>query len=152
MAVRSATGRGRGPTGVSRWARSALRERLEFRSQAGGSRLETVNAAYTNQTCPNPACGYVHRDNRHGDRFHCPHCGWDGDADLVAAMNLLARVGDAEIHRWTPVDEVKQILAGRFRRRKETGNQPDNGVGNGTPLPAGLQRSRATSPVPTMGA
>ena len=137
---------------VSRWARSALRERLEFRSQAGGSRLETVNAAYTSQTCPNPACGYVHRDNRHGDRFHCLRCGWDGDADVVAAMNLLARVADAEIRRWTPVDEVRHVLDGRFHRRKETGNQPDNGMGNGTPLPAGLQRSRATSPVPTMGA
>jgi putative transposase len=55
---------------VSRWRRSVLRERLEFRTQAGGSRLETVNAAYTSQTCPVPTCGYVHKDNRHGDRFH----------------------------------------------------------------------------------
>ena len=94
------------PRIVSRWARSALREGLEFRSQAGGSRLETVNAAYTSQACPDPACGYVHRDNRHGDRFHCLHCGWDGDADVVVTMNPLARVGDAEIRRWTPVDEV----------------------------------------------
>ncbi len=29
---------------VSRWARATLRERLEFRTEAGGSRLETVNA------------------------------------------------------------------------------------------------------------
>ncbi|EQD56500.1 transposase IS605 OrfB, partial [mine drainage metagenome] len=65
---------------VSRWARSHLKERLEFRTEAGGSRLETVNAAYTSQICANPACGFVHRDNRHGDRFHCLHCGWDGDS------------------------------------------------------------------------
>ncbi len=115
---------------VSRWARSILRERLEFRTQAGCSRLETVNAAYTSQTCPNPACGYVHRDNRHGDRFHCLHCGWDGDADVVAGMNLLSRMGDAEIHLWTPMEHVKAILLRRFRRRKETRL--------GTPLPAGL--------------
>ena len=84
---------------VSRWARTALRERLEFRTRVGCSRLETVHAAYTSQACPDPACGFVHRDNRHGDKFHCLRCGWDGDADVVAAMNPLARVGDAEIRR-----------------------------------------------------
>ena len=125
---------------VSRWARSALRERLEFRSQAGSSRLETVNAAFTSQMCPDPSCGFVHRDNRHGDSFRCLRCGWDGDADVVAALNLLARMNDPEIHRWTPVDTVKRILDGRFRRRKETGNRAD-GAGNGTRLPAGLQRT-----------
>jgi len=60
---------------VSRWMRWVRQDRLEFRSQAGGSRLETVNAAYTSQTCPAPTCGYVHKDNRHGDRFHCLQCG-----------------------------------------------------------------------------
>ena len=107
---------------VSRWARSALRERVEFRCEAGGSRLETVNAAYTSQTCADPACGFVHKDNRHGDRFHCQHCGRDGDADVVAGMNLLARVDDPDIHLWTPKERVKAVLEERFRRRKETRN------------------------------
>ena len=138
---------------VSRWARSVWRERLEFRTRAGGSRLETVNAAFTSQMCPDPACGFVHKDNRHGDTFHCLHCGWDGDADVVAALNLLTRKDDAEIRRWMPVDEVRRILVGRFRRRKETGNRPGDpaGEGNGTPLPAGLQKRRAMNPVPMIG-
>ena len=89
---------------VSRWARSVWRERLEFRTRAGGSRLETVNAAFTSQMCPDPACGFVHKDNRHGDTFHCLHCGWDGDADVVAALNLLTRKDDAEIRRWMRCD------------------------------------------------
>ncbi len=129
---------------VSRWARAALRERLEFRAVAGGSRLETVNAAYTSQACPNPACGFVHKENRHGDRFHCLHCGRDGDADVVAGMNLLARIDDPDIHLWTPKERVKGILDERFRRRKETGS-PVRPVDrrNGIPLPAGLQSSRA---------
>ena len=108
---------------VSRWMRSVLRERLEFRTRAGCSRLETVNAAYTSQTCPAPRCGYVHKDNRHGDRFHCLQCGWDDDADVVAALNMLARMDDPEIQRWTPVDAMKRILDERFRRRKETGKR-----------------------------
>ncbi len=60
---------------ISLWIRSTLRERLEFRSQAGCSRLETVHAAYTSHTCRVPTCGYVHKDNRHRDRFHCLQCG-----------------------------------------------------------------------------
>jgi hypothetical protein len=63
---------------VARWMRSVLRERLEFRSRAGGSRLETVNAVYSSQTCSAPTCGFVHKDNRHGDRFHCLQCGRAG--------------------------------------------------------------------------
>ena len=117
------------------------------------------------RACPNPACGYVHRDNRHGDRFHCLQCGRDGDADVVAAENLLARVHDAEIHRWTPVDRVKGILLERFHCRKETGPgakgtraatrgrraQAKDHLGDdgrGTPLPAGLHKSRR-NPVPS---
>lgn len=104
---------------VSRWMRSALRERLEFRSEAGGSRLETVNAAYTSQTCPNPACGYVHKDNRHGDRFQCLMCGHGGDADVIAAQNIAARIDDPDIHLWTPKEKVRQVLMARFHRRSE---------------------------------
>ena len=73
----------------------------------------------------------------------CLHCGWDGDADVVAGMNLLAGIDDPDIHLWTPKERVKGILDERFRRRKETGN-PVRPVDrrNGTPLPAGLQSSR----------
>jgi len=105
---------------VSRWARSALRERLKFRAQAGGSRLETVNAAYMSRTGPIPTCGYVHKENRHGDRFPCLVGGWDGDADVVGAMNLLSKRDDPKIRLCTPKERVKAILEARFRRRKET--------------------------------
>jgi IS605 OrfB family transposase len=104
---------------VSRWMRSALRERFAFRTQAGGSRLVTVNAAYTRQTCPNRACGYVHKANRHGDRFQCLRWGYAGDADVVAAMNTAMRMNDPDIHPWTPKEKVRDILLARFRRRSE---------------------------------
>lgn len=104
---------------VSRWMRSALRERLEFGSEAGGSRLVTVNAAYTSQTCPHPACGYVHRENRHGDRFQCLQCGYGGDADVIASQNIAARVDDPDIHLWTPKENVRKILMARLHRRSE---------------------------------
>ena len=73
----------------------------------------------------------VHKDNRHGDRFHCLEWGWDGAADVVAGMNILQRLDDPEIRLWTPKEQVKAILMERFRRRKETPLV-------GTRLPAGL--------------
>lgn len=105
---------------VSRWMRSSLKERTGFLSQAGGSRLETVNAAYTSQECPE--CGYVHQNNRQGDRFHCRHCGFIGHADSVAAMNVKHRHTDPELREriqvFTPKEKVLQILQEIFERKK----------------------------------
>ncbi len=64
----------------SSWARSENQERMTVHAYLGCSEVKTVNAAYTSQTCPDPGCGYVSRDNRNGDEFHCrnPHweCSW----------------------------------------------------------------------------
>jgi hypothetical protein len=107
----------------SSWARSENQGRMTVHAYLGCSEVKTVNAAYTSQTCPDPGCGYVSRDNRNGDEFHCrnPHweCNLQGDADHVAAMNLKSRVDDLEIHRYTSYIEVKKILEARFLRRKE---------------------------------
>ncbi|MGC8626395.1 MAG: zinc ribbon domain-containing protein [Acidimicrobiales bacterium] len=108
----------------SSWARAENEERMAVHAYLGGSEVKTVNAAYTSQTCPDPDCGYVLRDNRNGDRFHCRNpywdCNWQGDADQVAAMNLKSRIDDPEIHRYTPHTEVKKILEGRSLRRLES--------------------------------
>jgi len=106
------------------WARAENEGRMAVHAYLGSSEVETANAAYTSQTCPGPTCGYVSRDNRHKDTFHCRNpyweCNWQGDADHVAAMNLKSRVDDPEIHRYTPHREVKKILEDRFRRRLES--------------------------------
>ena len=108
------------------WARSENEERITVHAYVGGSDVKTVNAAYTSQTCPDPTCGYVSSDNRHGDALHCRNpywdCNWQGDADHVAAMNIKSRVEDREISRFTPHTEVKKILEKRFLRRMEHRN------------------------------
>jgi len=123
----------------SAWTRSIVRERLEFKNMVGGSSLIPVNAAFTSQTCPDPLCGYVNAKNRQGDKFYCLNCGLAGDADIIGAMNVLARKDDPEIKLYMSPLRVKAILNERFRRRKETSN--------GTPLPAGLQLSLVPSHV-----
>jgi putative transposase len=104
---------------VSQWARSTLKDRIEFLASAGGSRPEQVNPAYSSQTCPVPTCGLVHPDNRRGDTFQCLQCGHRDDADRVAAINLKARAFDPEIRLWTPKARVKEILLRRFYARLE---------------------------------
>ena len=100
---------------VSLWTRGILKERMEFKASAECFRREQVNPAYTSQTCP--ACGFVHRDNRHGDAFKCLHCGHTDVADRVAATNLEARWFDPEIALYTPKGRVKEILLARFNAR-----------------------------------
>ena len=60
--------------------------------------------------------------------FHCRNpywdCNWQGDVDYVAAMNLLNRIKDREINRFTPYREVKKILEERFLRRLESRGIP----------------------------
>ena len=53
---------------------------------------------------------------RKGDSFHCI----DGvvlQADENAARNVLARLHDSEIDRWTPYQKVKSILLERTERQ-----------------------------------
>jgi hypothetical protein len=48
-----------------------------------------VDPAGTSTTCPQPDCRHRHADNRRGRAFLCRACGYRGDADAVAAHNVL---------------------------------------------------------------
>ena len=49
-----------------------------------------VPPQYTSQTCP--CCGHVSKDNRQTQaKFQCVECGFEENADLVGAINILAR-------------------------------------------------------------
>lgn len=50
-----------------------------------------VDPAGTSTTCPQPDCRHRHADNRRGRAFLCRACGYRGDADAVAARNVLTR-------------------------------------------------------------
>ncbi len=100
---------------VSLWARSELKERLEFKASVKGFDRKQVNAAYSSQTCSE--CGFVHRKNRQADKFQCLWCGHAGFSDHVAAINLKGRLNDPEITLYTPLARVKQILLERFIAR-----------------------------------
>ncbi|MFW8627848.1 zinc ribbon domain-containing protein [Deinococcus sp. ME38] len=48
-----------------------------------------VDPAGTSTTCPQPDCRHRHADNRRGRAFLCRACGYQGDADAVAAHNIV---------------------------------------------------------------
>ena len=50
--------------------------------------VRKVNPAYTSQTCHQ--CGHVDKKNRNGTDFKCTACGHVDDADVNAALNILA--------------------------------------------------------------
>ena len=70
------------------WSR--LYKRLQDKMDANGGRLVTVPAAYTSQTCHK--CGHVASENRDSQAdFKCVECGYEANADVNAATNILGR-------------------------------------------------------------
>ncbi len=60
-----------------------------------GGYLVAVPPHHTSQTCPD--CGHVSRDNRKTQaNFACVACGYEENADLVGAINIL-RAGRAQL-------------------------------------------------------
>ena len=94
---------------LANWTKGVIAEAIENVSQRRGSTSVLVNAAYTSQLDSRNGCLI---GNRKGDQFHC----YDGvvlQADENAARNVLARLHDPGIDRWTPFKKVKSILLER---------------------------------------
>ena len=68
---------------------SKFRTLLEYKVHRRGGRLIAVPAQHTSQSCPE--CQHVSQDNRRTQaRFACVQCGFEENADVAAAMNILA--------------------------------------------------------------
>lgn len=63
---------------------------LEYKQVWSGGDVLKVNPQYTSQTCP--CCGHKSKDNRLTQaKFKCVECDFTENADLVGALNVLAR-------------------------------------------------------------
>ena len=70
------------------WGR--VMTRLQDKMAANGGRLVIVPAAYTSQACHK--CGHAAKGNRESQAvFHCVKCGYEANADVNAAENILDR-------------------------------------------------------------
>lgn len=63
---------------------------LDYKLRLKGGRLFKVDPSYTSQKCP--ICGYTSRRNRPTQEvFCCKQCGYECNADIVGAINILAK-------------------------------------------------------------
>lgn len=72
-----------------RWTYPSLIQRLKFASERLGVQVVEMNPAFTSQTCSR--CGHKDNASRNGEVFACTGCGWVGDADLNASVNISMR-------------------------------------------------------------
>ena len=93
---------------LSGWMRGYLQERIRYKAKKHG--IE-VNPAHSSRECPR--CHCTDKKNRRGDDFKCSYCGYHEHADLVAALNILGRLGDKEIRKGMSPSRVKAVLDGR---------------------------------------
>lgn len=67
-----------------------LRRQLEYKMAWNGGLFVAVPPHHTSQTCP--ACLHVSAENRTSQAsFACTHCGFEENADVVGAINVLNR-------------------------------------------------------------
>ena len=94
---------------MSSWAKGVLADALDSVSTQRKAKHVLVNSAYTSQM--DSTTGLL-QGKRTGDKFYREN----GDvlqADHNAALNVLARLDDNEISRFTPYREVHRILLAR---------------------------------------
>ena len=129
---------------LNRWLKGYLHRKLAYKAQLHGVQLNVVNAAWTSLTCPR--CGYPSRDNRSGERFVCGACRYAGNADAVAATNILRRGSDRAITRYMRKDRVLQILEERWRSTPTGGAWDSNVDADGTSTTSREQLLLLSSP------
>lgn len=95
---------------LSSWIKGVIDEAIIKYCFIYGTKLVYVNAAYTSQGDSRYDCALM--GTRIGDSF----IGFDEvvlDADINAAINILARLYDKEINLYTSAEKVKEILTKR---------------------------------------
>ncbi len=66
-----------------------FRRQLDYKQAWRGGQVVAVNPRNTSRTCP--CCGHVSAENRPTQaRFACVVCGYENNADVVGAINVLA--------------------------------------------------------------
>jgi putative transposase len=72
-----------------------LRRQLDYKLDWNGGQLIAIPPRNTSRTCP--CCGHIAKENRLSQaRFECVECGFEENADLVGAINVL-RAGHARL-------------------------------------------------------
>ena len=83
------------------WPYARFRSLLEYKAALKGVRVVVVDPRHTSQECPR--CGHTARENRKSQAlFRCAACGFQHNADWVAATNIARRAGSMGMGRSKP--------------------------------------------------
>ncbi|WP_243028436.1 RNA-guided endonuclease InsQ/TnpB family protein [Thermus albus] len=83
------------------WPYARFRSLLEYKAALRGVRVVAVDPRHTSQECPR--CGHTARENRRSQAlFRCTGCGFQHNADWVAATNIARRAGSTGMGRCKP--------------------------------------------------
>lgn len=74
---------------LTHFSNPVLQNRIERKAIENGVRFSIVENSFNSQRCC--VCGWTQKANRNAKRFHCRKCGYENDADLNAAKNILNR-------------------------------------------------------------
>ena len=99
---------------ISSWARGELLDHVEYKAGLLGMEFTTVNPWGTSRFCPR--CGERgqtvnapndHDGCRHGGHFHCPHCSYECDRDVVGAVNVGRKhLSESKMEEANPVEYI----------------------------------------------
>ena len=90
---------------IHSWAFYQLRSFIEYKAILVGVPVVLVNPRGTSHICP--VCNHNERGNRpNRDNFKCVQCGFSGNADHIAAINIAARAVEVN-QRIVACNEVK---------------------------------------------
>ena len=65
------------------------KEQLTYKAEWAGKWLDVVPPHFTSQACH--ACGVIDEESRNGKVYECRSCGFEDDADVNGASNVLSR-------------------------------------------------------------
>jgi len=91
----------------SKWAFGQLRRFIEYKAKIAGVLVELIDARNTSRTCSE--CGYVDKNNRHGQVFKCLACGHEENADLNAAKNIAAEGRSQSAYSGLPFGNERKL-------------------------------------------
>lgn len=74
---------------IGHWNHRKIVKRIINKCEINRVEVVFVNPSYTSQLCRR--CGHTSKSNRSGEKFKCVKCGFSGDADHLASLNILDR-------------------------------------------------------------
>ena len=120
-----------------------FRRLLEYKGKLYGCEVVAVPPHYTSQRCSE--CGHIERGNRRSQsEFRCLSCGHEANADLNAAINILAAASSSEAENACGEDvRLAESPFGEMREQTSVKQEPGTSLRVGSVRGPSRQRAAA---------